>query len=100
MPPKKGQRFGGRQKGTPNKDTQELLEMIRATGAKHPIEGLARVAVNANKLKDFDLEHKCYKELAQYVVPKRKAIDVTSGGKTLPEVTRITRVIVDPSDND
>lgn len=101
MPAKgqKGVRHGGRQKGTLNKDAQELLDMIRATGAKHPVEGLARVAVKASKFKDYDLEHKCYKELAQYVLPKRRSVDVTSGGEQLQEVTRITRVIVDTSDD-
>jgi len=49
--------------------------MIQATGCKHPIEGMATVAVRAEADGNLKLAHDAYKELAQYVAPKRKAIE-------------------------
>lgn len=120
VPPKKRTRpeGAGRKKGTPNKDKQELLDMILATGCPHPLEGLAIIAERSlrwhqvtaeveldgeKKTKtvtyppDYALAKSCYSDLAQYVAAKRKAIDVTSNGETLTQVESITRVIVDPS---
>lgn len=71
----KGVRLGGRQKGTPNKDKQELLDMILATGCKHPIQGLAEIAKRSHDNGDVELARDCYKELAQYVAAKRKAVE-------------------------
>ena len=73
--PKGGPKLGGRTKGTPNKDKQELLELILSTGCKHPIQGLAEIANQAHSDGQFDLAKDCYKELAQYVAPKRKAVE-------------------------
>lgn len=68
---------GGRTKGTPNKDKQELLAMIEAAGCPHPVEGMATVAVRAKESGNIKLEQAAYQELAQYVAPKRKAVEVT-----------------------
>lgn len=83
---------GGRAKGTPNKDKQELLELIQSTGCKHPLEGLAEIAKLSHESGEFDRAANCYKELAQYVAPKRKAIEHSGGqdiniteGETLAE---------------
>ena len=54
--------------------------MITATGCKHPIEGMATVAVRAEADGNLKLAHEAYKELAQYVVPKRKAVEVSGPG--------------------
>lgn len=43
MPVPKGTRIGGRQKGTPNKATQEIKELARGYGPKAVAE-LARIA--------------------------------------------------------
>jgi len=77
MGAKGGQKTGGRVKGTPNKDKQELLNMILKTGCPHPIEGMATVAVRAREEGNTKLEQDAYRELAQYVAPKRKAVEVT-----------------------
>ena len=73
--PKGIPKTGGRRKGAPTKDKQQLLEMIEQTGCKHPIVGLAEIAKESHQSGDFDLAKDCYKELAQYVAPKRKAIE-------------------------
>lgn len=83
---------GGRKKGTPNKATKEVQERLEAMNCD-PIEGLAAIAKEtrqqANKATDpvekiqfLGIAYRCYKELACYVAPKRKAIehtDQTSG---------------------
>lgn len=73
--PKGLKKTGGRPKGVPNKDKQELLDLILSTGCKHPIQGLAEIAKQSHAQGEFDLAKDCYKELAQYVAPKRKAIE-------------------------
>lgn len=68
-------RRGGRQKGTPNKDKQEILDLILESGCDHPLQGLGKIAYIAFRDGDYQLSATCYKELAQYVAPKRKAIE-------------------------
>lgn len=103
-----GVRHGGRQKGTPNKDKQELLSLIqKRVGDKkyHPVVEMAVQAVELRKsidehtteeeLKAADNEvkwgyisltdkHKLLqmanKEVAQYVAPKLKAVEVSGTG--------------------
>jgi hypothetical protein len=52
-----------------------------------PIEGMARIAVDEQA--ELGLRAQMYKELAQYIAPKRKAMAVTSedGGPVKTEVT-------------
>ena len=59
-----GERRGGRQKGTPNKVTQEIVDKLRALGCD-PIEGMARIAMDPESKPELRL--KAYVELAQYV---------------------------------
>ena len=73
---KPGERRGGRKKGTPNKKTSDLAEKLKALNCD-PIEGMARIAHEAYKAKDHAIALSAYKELAQYIYPKRKAVEVT-----------------------
>ena len=82
MPRPKGlPKTGGRAKGTPNKRTQSVTEKLAALGCD-PIEGLAHIAMNKKQKlgvrKDVPIELRAqmYKELAQYVAPKRKAAEI------------------------
>lgn len=103
----KGQpRIGGRIKGTPNKRTQDVMDRLAALGCD-PIAAMAKAvsmdalalaieggyidAADAKKdpigcraracdLYPPDLRLKMAAELAQYVAPKRKAIEVTGEG--------------------
>ena len=70
---------GGRQKGTPNKRTQEIIEKLEALGCD-PVEGMAKLAADENN--SAELRGRMYAELAQYVAPKRKAVE-HSGDLTL-----------------
>jgi hypothetical protein len=71
----KNPKGAGRPKGVPNKDKQELLDLILSTGCKHPIQGLAEIAKRSHDEGELDLAKDCYKELAQYVASKRKAVE-------------------------
>ena len=67
-----GFKSGGRESGTPNKRTQEVKDRLEELGCD-PIEGMAKLAMNDDTPKE--LRGQMYKELAQYVAPKRRAIE-------------------------
>jgi len=70
---------GGRKKGTPNKKTKEVIERLKELNCD-PIEGMAKIAQTALDSDDLALAGQMYKELAQYVAPKRKAVEITGEG--------------------
>jgi len=72
----KGVKTGGRVKGTPNKPTQNIIDKLAELGCD-PIEGMATIARQAMDENDLILAGSMYKELAQYVAPKRKSIEMT-----------------------
>lgn len=63
---------GGRKKGTPNKRTRSIEEKLEALGCD-PIAGMAAIANNENNSQELRLS--AYKEVAQYVAPKRRAVE-------------------------
>src|SRR5918911_849761 len=67
-----GERRGGRQKGTPNRATLAVAERLAALGCD-PIEGMANLALDPSNTPE--LRARMYAELAQYVAPKRKAVE-------------------------
>lgn len=73
----RGRKTGGRTAGTPNKRTAEVTERLDALGCD-PIEGMARLAMDAAN--PAELRGRMFSELAQYVAPKRKAIEHTAAG--------------------
>ena len=80
-----GKKTGGRQKGTPNKDTQALQERIaQRYPGWDPVEAMAEIAQDDTN--DVMIRLAALKEIAQYIHPKRKAIEHT-GTVTLPNVT-------------
>ncbi len=68
-----GRKTGGRVAGTPNKRTAELTERLEALGCD-PIEGMAQLALNAEN--PPELRGRMFAELAGYLYPKRKAVEV------------------------
>lgn len=67
---------GGRLKGTPNKRTQVVSDLLEEIGCD-PINGMATIAMNpANSP---ELRGRMYSELAQYLFPKRKAAEIKLG---------------------
>lgn len=82
---------GGRPKGTPNKSTVELrniMQSIFAAELPNVLESLEKVRMNGNDQKYVELMLR----LAEYHVPKApQNLDVTSGGE------KITRILsIDP----
>ena len=79
-------RAGGREKGTPNKKTVALQERVKKfmlkQGIKNfdPLVALAGIAVD--KGTPLKLKVESLKELAQYLHPKRRAVEV-SGEQTI-----------------
>lgn len=75
-----GRKTGGRLAGTPNRRTKEIGDLLESLGC-NPIEGMVRIAMNPKA--SLGLRGRMNAELAQYVYPKRKAIEhsgETGGG--------------------
>lgn len=84
---------GGRAKGTPNKrtlDIQQRLDELKCD----PIEGMARLAQDENA--SPELRGRMFSELAQYVAPKRKAVDLS--GTLAAQPIRTISADISPQD--
>lgn len=82
---KGGPKIGGRKKGTPNKATVGVIERLQELDCD-PIAGLADVAKRALEEGDLSVAASCFKDLAGYVAPKRKAIEVTGANGDAMEI--------------
>lgn len=72
-----GKREGaGRKKGTVGRKTLAVEQKLAELKCD-PIEGMAIIAKQAMGEGDLHLAGSMYKELAQYVAPKRKAVEVS-----------------------
>jgi len=90
MPRPKGlPKTGGRRLGTPNKRTDELTEQLLRLGCD-PVAGLAKIALDDKT--SPELKVRCYAELAQYVHPKRKAMDLGSAKDSEPLKIVVERI--------
>ena len=69
---------GGRTIGTKNKVSASVQDRLKVLKCD-PIEQLVIIARQAQKNDDLQLAGAMYKELAAYVAPKMKAIEVESG---------------------
>ncbi len=67
---------GGRVKGSLNKGNQSIMDKLASINCD-PIEGMAKIAKKAMEEGELSLALMAYKELAQYVAPKRKSIEVS-----------------------
>jgi len=77
--PKGLPKTGGRVSGTPNRITEALAQKLEKLGCD-PIEGIAKIALDP--LTTADLKVRCFAELAQYIYPKRKAVDFALDGSS------------------
>lgn len=68
---------GGRMKGTPNKKSVDIQQQLEDLGC-NPIEQMALLAKKAQEEGDNALAGQMLKELAQYVAPKRKSVEMTN----------------------
>jgi hypothetical protein len=88
-----GFKTGGRLKDTPNKVTRDVIERLTELSCD-PIEGMAGIA--ADPKSSPELRGRMYAELAQYVYPKRKAIEV-GGIDGAPDAVALTITFVRPA---
>jgi hypothetical protein len=77
----------GRKKGTPNEITLRLMEVIEEKYPNyHPVVAMAHMA--NNRTLDPELRFRCHKEVAPYLAPRRKSVEITDpgegGGVTIP----------------
>ncbi len=68
-----GRKFGGRVKGTPNRVTADVQARLAALKCD-PIEGMAQLALDPGN--PPELRGRMFAELAQYIAPKRKAVEI------------------------
>mgnify|MGYP001451885499 CR=1 FL=1 len=68
-----GRKTGGRSIGTPNKRTAEVAEKLAALGCD-PIMGMAQLALDVTVTPE--LRGRLLAELAGYLHPKRRAVEV------------------------
>ena len=73
----KGKKYGGRVAGTPNKPTQNIIDRLSELECD-PIEGMATIARRAMEDGEFILAGTMFRELAQYVAPKRKSVEMNT----------------------
>ena len=66
------QKTSGRQKGTPNRRTQAVIDKLAALDCD-PIAGMASIAMDDANTPE--LRGRMFSELAGYVAPKRKAVE-------------------------
>ena len=66
---KYGNKTGGRQKGTPNKKTVDLLERL---GNYNPLDAL--LAISQDEDTPLEIQVKINLDLMNYVYPKRKSV--------------------------
>ena len=89
------QKIGGRQKGTPNKNTIIKADELLLQLDINPIQKLIELAESD----EATIEHKinCYKEIAKYTYPKHKSQDIRVEEQRQPEAIEIRLVDADGS---
>jgi hypothetical protein len=80
---KPGERRGGRKPGSPNRRTLDVIDRLAALRCD-PIAGMARIAMN--KKTPIEIRARLFSELAQYVAPKRKALEHSAQPGTIEEL--------------
>src|SRR5690242_8318949 len=70
---------GGRQKGTPNRDTLALTAKLDAISCD-PLLELAKIGMNHQN--PIEIRIRCLLEIASYVYSKRKPVDISSDQPT------------------
>lgn len=93
----KGQKTGGRIGGTPNKSTKAIAEMLAEKYPHyHPIIALAEIA--NDKKQDITIRLHANKEVAKYICPQLKSIDIGNNEKQEIKIRVVRRIINSASD--
>ena len=87
-------KHGGRKKGTPNSDKRELKSLLAEKFPDyHPVVAMAAVA--NDKTADPILRFQAHKEVAKYVSPQLKSIEMSNPDGTLQNTLTIIRQTLD-----
>ena len=92
-----GRKTGGRQKGTPNANKQELVDLLNEHyPGYNPVVQMAGIAQDET----VEMVHRvqCAKEVAGYIFPKLKSIESNISGNMRLVAVELTGV--DDSDDD
>jgi len=65
----------GRPKGARDKLNRKVDEKLAELGCD-PILGLGRIGMKAEEEGDLALAARCYSDLAQYIAPKRRSVEI------------------------
>ena len=76
MANRSGKKFGGRKRGTPNKKTQEFMELYDWYAGKHGDPMLTLFEIPGNKDIEPSLRLRAATDLLPYRYPKRKAVEL------------------------
>jgi len=68
-----GRKTGGRVKGTPNKATKEIAELLAALDCE-PVAGMVAIAMDEGN--SVELRGRMFAELANYVHAKKRATEI------------------------
>jgi hypothetical protein len=94
----RGKKTGGRKRGVPNRLTAAVIERLAELDCD-PIEGMAKIAADENA--PIEVRARMYSELAQYIAPKRRAIDhdlsPTAADAMMPRIIEIVAGPIDPT---
>jgi hypothetical protein len=70
----RGKKTGGRLPGTPNKQTTDLIELIKFKyPGYHPVVALVDIA---NSSQDISIRLQANKEVAKYICPQIKSVEL------------------------
>ena len=72
-----GKKTGGRRPGSVNKRTLDVQQKLEALNCD-PISAMARLAIKAEADGDLPLAARMYTELAPYLSPKKRSVEVTN----------------------
>ena len=93
-----GRKTGGRQKGTKNHKKHELTELLEQHfPGYNPVIQMASIAQDES----VDMAHRvqCAKEIANYILPKRKSIESNITGDMRLVAVELTGLNGDDSDS-
>ncbi len=93
-----GYKTGGRKKGTPNMDTKVLSEMLaQKFPGYHPIMALAEIANDSKN--EIQLRFQANKEIAKYICPQLKSVDLGLLDEQPKITVNVTRRIINSKDD-
>lgn len=70
-------KWGGRAKGTPNKNTQNLLSICEEEG----VDPFRAMLIAAKQITNCVDKVNAYEKICQYLYPKRKALELDGAGE-------------------